>query len=250
MNWIDIQKLLNELEEKYNSLYLLNDYILKEENYDIDNMKAARYIFFLMKQIKKSLSTLPKNMDEVRSVCITYGNDTKKLEEKLKKILKGIDELFLGVSFVKLLVEISNKTYRFEGGYEKSLMYKNELSKFSKVAKMIGNKDLTRKEKYEQYASYENSLSKEDKGELYVQEFIAIPNLIYESRMILDLVKKNVKNNENPYIFLERLKLTNLEINAYKEDLLDEEPLSEKLKVYDAMESSPFIKNMKNNKIK
>lgn len=49
MNWIDIQKLLNELEEKYNSLYLLNDYILKEENYDIDNMKAARYLFFLMK---------------------------------------------------------------------------------------------------------------------------------------------------------------------------------------------------------
>ena len=68
--------------------------------------------------------------------------------------------------------------------------------------------------------------------------------------MILDLVRKNVKNNENPYIFLERLKLTNLEINAYKEDLLDEEPLSEKLKVYDAMESSSFIKNMKNNKIK
>lgn len=189
-------------------------------------------------------------MDEVRSTCITYGNDTKKLEEKLKSILKGIDELFLGINFVKLLVEISNKTYRFEGEYEKSLMYKNELSKFSKVAKMIGNKDLTRKEKYEQYASYENSLSKEDKGELYVQEFIAKPNLIYESRMILDLVRKNVKNNENPYIFLERLKLTDLEINAYKEDLLDEEPLSEKLKVYDAMESSPFVKKMKNNKIK
>ena len=246
MNWIDIEKLLNELEEKYNSLYLLNDYILKEENYDIDNMKAARYIFFLMKQIKKNLSVLPKNIEEVRSICITYGNDTKKLEEKLKSILNDIDELFLVVSFVKLLVEISNKTYRFE----KSLMYKNELSKFSKVAEVIGNKDLTRKEKYEQYSSYENSLSKEDKGELYVQEFIAIPNLIYESRMILDLVRKNDKNNENPYIFLEKLKLTDLEINAYKEDLLDEEPLSEKLKIYDAMESSPFVKKMKNNKIK
>ena len=93
MNWIDIQKLLNELEEKYNSLYLLNDYILKEENYDIDNMKMARYIFFLMKQIKKNLSILPKNIEEVRSICITYGNDTKRLEEKLKSILKGIDEL-------------------------------------------------------------------------------------------------------------------------------------------------------------
>ena len=47
-------------------------------------------------------------------------------------------------------------------------MYKNELSKFSKVAEVISNKDLTRKEKYEQYVSYENSLSKEDKGELYI----------------------------------------------------------------------------------
>lgn len=250
MDWLDVQKLLNELEEKYNSLYLINDYISKEENYDIDNMRVARYIYFLIKKIKKKLVSLPKSMNEVRSKCITYGNDIKKLTDELKIISDDIDEVSLGIDFVKLLVDISDKTYKFEDGYAKSIMYENYFNKLSKIIEIVNDKNLTRKQKYEYCTSFENGLSKEDKGELYVQEFIGVPNKLLESGILLKLLRENIRNNDNSYLFLEKIKLVNLEIEAYKEDVLDEETLSEKLKIYDSMECSCFVKKMKHNKIK
>ena len=119
---------------------MLIDYILEGENYDIDNMKAARYIFFLMKQIKKNLSALPKNMDEVRSTCITYGNDTKKLEKEKHHLHKIIDMFYETIDkFIKWIC------HKFEIGESKELIknFQEETHTFIDPIKQI-NKDFSK----------------------------------------------------------------------------------------------------------
>lgn len=49
MEWQKIQEILNELENKYINLSIINEYLAKEENYETENKNINGLLFYFIK---------------------------------------------------------------------------------------------------------------------------------------------------------------------------------------------------------
>jgi hypothetical protein len=75
MDWMEIQKKLNDLNSKY--LDLANDklFLDKETYYETQNQKINNMMFYFVKAIKNKIKDMPSSAEQVRQHVMELGND-------------------------------------------------------------------------------------------------------------------------------------------------------------------------------
>lgn len=159
MEWQKIQEILNELENKYINLSIINEYLAKEENYETENKNINGLLFYFIKSLNKKIQEIPSSIDQVRNVIFEYGNDANKILDYLNNLKKDLENVNMAIDVIKAYVEIPDKPYEFKEGYENSLTYKYYCYMYEKMAEVYDNDSMTIKEKYEYCDKFEEGLS-------------------------------------------------------------------------------------------
>ena len=247
MGWEQIQQKLNKIENEYINLSITIEYISNESNFETENQNINTSLFYLVKSIIKTIENIPKDINEIRSKMMEYGNDITKIIGFLEKIEKDFDNLNKGVLLSKTLVEISDKTYEYETGYENSLKFKCHKNMQEKVIDICENDNMSIKEKYEYADDFDKTLSTPLKGELHVQSLIGPDDKKIVNSFLTKLFLEKMKCS-NPLQKMEKYHQTILEIGAYAEDKLANGSLLERLNDLGTILESPFVKSLNKGK--
>lgn len=247
MEWQQIQELLNSLEKDYISLSIVDDYLKNEDNYETENKQINAFLFYFIKSINKKINEIPKSVDEVRNIIIKYGNDVNKILDFLNELKTSINGINKGIEVVKACVEISDKPYEFEDGYENSLSFKSSSYIRSKAAEIYNRDDMTPLEKFKYCDTFEKSLSESEKGELHVQTFIGKVDMVVSNKATMKDMLKVMKGG-NPFEKAEKFQQCLMDIGMIAESEQEKASLEENLKWYDNILESDFYKSLHSSK--
>lgn len=247
MDWQQIQQKLNKIENEYINLPIIIEYIYNESNFETENQNINIHLFYLVKSIKKAIENISKDIEQIRSKMLEYGNDITKIIEFLEKIEKDFDSLNKGILLSKTLVEISDKSYEYETGYENSLKFKCQKNMHKKVIDICENDNMSIKEKYEYADDFDKELSTPLKGELHVQSLIGKDDEKIFNSFLTKLFLENMKV-KNPFKKMEKYHQTLYKIGAYAEDELDNSSLLNILNDLGTILESPFVKSLNKGK--
>lgn len=244
MSWMEIQSKLNDLNDKY--LELANDKIFleNEKNFETNKQATDNILFYLVKAIKNKIKNLPVSDEETRKKIMDFGDDINSISKYINKLVNDFELYEKGMKIVKTIIDLSDKEYDFEDGFENSLCYKQKIDYIEKTAEMMDNDKLTIEEKYDYIDSFDKTLSSEDQGELHVQTLIGKDeNHITDMRVaqiLFNKFKGNIKKFDEYYQFV-------LEIGAVAESRMDNEPLEKRLEDIGTILDSPYVKKMNQN---
>lgn len=242
MDWMEIQKKLNDLNDKY--LDLSNDklFLDKETNYETQNQHINNMMFYFVKAIKNKIKDMPSSAEQVRQHVMELGNDINSISNYLNKLDNDFKLYETGMQVVRTLIDLSDKEYEFEDGFENSLIYKQRIDYFEKMIEMMDKDNLTIEEKYDYIDTFDKTLSDEDKGELHVQALIGKDEKhisdIKLAQLLFTAFKGNIRKTDDYYQFA-------LELGAVAENKMESKPLEKQLDVLATILVSPYVQNMK-----
>lgn len=247
MEWQKIQEILNELENKYINLSIINEYLAKEENYETENKNINGLLFYFIKSLNKKIQEIPSSIDQVRNVIFEYGNDANKILDYLNNLKKDLENVNMAIDVIKAYVEISDKPYEFKEGYENSLTYKYYCYMYEKMAEVYDNDSMTIKEKYEYCDKFEEGLSDNEKGELHVQSLIGEADKASLNKVLMN-VTMNIMKGGSPFEKANKFQQCLMDTAAFSEEKQGRALLEENLKWYGNILESHFYKSLRGHK--
>lgn len=247
MNWMEIQSKLNDLNDKY--LELNNDkmFLENETNFETNKKAIDNILFYLVKAIKNKIKDLPVSDEETRKRIMDFGNDIDGISKYINKLVNDFELYEKGMKVVKTIIDLSDKEYEFEDGFENSLSYKQKIDYIEKTIEMMNNDKLTIEEKYDYIDSFDKTLSNEDQGELHVQALIGKDeNHIVEMKTI-QILSNSYGNAFEAFKKFDEYYQFVLEVGAVAENRMDNEPLEKRLEDIGTILDSPYVKKMNQN---
>lgn len=247
MGWQKVQEMLNQLENNYINLSIVNEYLSVPENYETENKNINLLLFYFIKSLNKKINEIPNSIDDVRNEIMKYGNDIDKILYFLNNVNKDIENINYAIKVINAYVEISDKSYEFKEGYESSLTYKYYCYMYEKMAEIYDDDSMTLEEKFEYCNKFEESLTEKEKGELHVQSSIGKSDKALLNKTLMKVMMGLMKNSK-PFERANKFEQCLMNIAVVAEDKQSNASLEENLKWYGNILESDFYKSLQNYK--
>lgn len=252
LSWMQIQEIINHLQQSYDDINVVKEYISKEENYETDNKNVNLVLFYLVKKLKEKLEKMPENVEEIMNNTMKLGNDTYKIANYLTGLEKDLKNVITAYQTIKAHVEIAPMEYDFGENPNNSLSYKFKEDYVKKIVHFMNNDDMSIDEKYEHYDSFDKNLNNEEKGELKVQALIGKEDPIAYAQLVNKYLFSGmeISNSAQIMVIMKKFERAYIQAGAYAQQKLSNESFEEILEDYKTILDSPFYRNLQKEKTK